>query len=234
MTLLGKLQSISQQLRSFLTLRAILVGIALVIVFIALARMTSAYITPAVIRATLAQFGWWAFIAFIAALAGVLVVPIVPASLFQISAGLFFGPFLGLVFVTVADILGASIGFWLARYWGRSFLARYLSPASQSKLENLARRITWREIILLRLLPGPAYPLVSMAAGYASISYARYISASLVGVFPGLVLLVFAGDLVERSPIIAFALIAFLLIGLVIIGQYLNRKISAGTNSDAR
>ena len=118
MTPLGKLQSISQQLRSFLTLRVILAGIALVAVFLVLARMTSTYITPTVIRATLAQFGVWAFVAFIAALAGVLIVPIIPASLFQISAGLFFGPFLGLVFVVAADILGASIGFWLARYWG--------------------------------------------------------------------------------------------------------------------
>ena len=223
----GKLLSIVQQLRSFLTLRAVILGIALVVVFLALAWMANAYVTPASIRATLSQLGGWALFVFIAALAGVLIVPIVPASLFQISAGLFFGPFDGLVYVVAADILGASIGFWLARHWGRSFLARYLSSASQSKLENLAERITWREVVLLRLLPGPAYPLVSMAAGYSSISYARYIAASLVGVFPGLVLLVLAGDIAERSPLIAFALIAFLLIGLVIIGHRVNRKTPA-------
>ena len=202
--------------------------------FLALARITNATINPTAIRATLAQLGGWAPLALIIALAGVLVIPIIPASIFQVSAGLVFGPFLGLVYVTVADVLGASIGFGLARYGGKSFLARYWSSATQTKLENLTNRISWRGVILLRLLPGPTYPLVSFAAGYSSLSYARYILASLMGVLPGLALLVLAGDIAESSPIFAFALVALLVIGLVIIGHFINRNTQGASETDGK
>jgi uncharacterized membrane protein YdjX (TVP38/TMEM64 family) len=208
-----------RQLRSRSTRRAVIAGAAVAFfigAWIALAQMTSTTISPATLRATLTPFGAWAPLALIVALAGVLVVPIIPATIFQIGAGLAFGPSLGLVYVLVADALGASIGFWLARYWGKSLLARYLSPGTQAQLMNLTERISWRGVILLRLIPGPAYPLVSLAAGYSSLNYTRYILASLIGVFPGLALLVLAGDLVERSPILAFALVALLLVGLVV------------------
>jgi uncharacterized membrane protein YdjX (TVP38/TMEM64 family) len=77
--------------------------------------------------------------------------------------------------------------------------------------------------------------LVSFAAGYSSLRYSRYILASLVGVFPGLVLLVLAGDLVERSPLLAFALIAAILLGLVVLSRgLLDRKTSDKKETPAR
>ena len=99
-----------------------------------------------------------------------------------------------------------------------------MDTATQSQLANLTERISWRGVILLRLLPGPAYPLVSFASGFSSISYPTYIVASIIGVFPGLALLVLAGDLVESSPVLAFALVALVLVGIVIAGRGLRPK----------
>ncbi len=212
-------------MRSLLTPRnVIVVAVLAVAAGLVLAQLANGNINPAAARDVLARLGGWAPAALIAVLAGVLVVPIIPASVFQIGAGLFFGPFLGLVCVLIADALGASVGFWLARYWGKSLLARWLSPATQTKLENLTKRITWRGVILLRLLPGPTYPLVSFAAGHSPMNYGQYLLASLIGVFPGLVLLVFAGDLAQQSPLLAFALVALLIGGLVVASRWLDRK----------
>lgn len=191
---------------------------------IVIARMTNTDISPANLRAMLMQLGGFASVALIIALATVLIVPFIPASIFQVGAGLAFGSWLGLIYVLIADIIGASVGFAIARYWGKSFLARYLDAQTQSQLTSLTERISWRGVILLRLLPGPAYPLVSFAAGFSSINYPTYIIASLVGVFPGLALLVLAGDLVERSPVLAFALVALILVGVVIAGRGLSNK----------
>ena len=194
---------------------------------IVFARITNTDISPANLRAALLQLGGLAPIALIILLAGVLVIPIIPASIFQIGAGLAFGSWLGLICVLIADVIGASVGFVIARYWGKSFLARYLDAQTQAQLTSLTERISWRGVILLRLLPGPAYPLVSFASGYSSLSYPRYIVASFIGVFPGLVLLVLAGDLVERSPLLAFGLVALILVGVVIAGRGLQKKTDA-------
>ena len=186
--------------------------------------MTNTDISPANLRATLFQFGALAPLALILALAGVLVVPVMPASVFQIGAGLAFGSWLGLICVLVADVIGASVGFAIARHWGKTLLARYLDAQAQAQLATLTEHISWRGVILLRLLPGPAYPLVSFASGFSLISYPTYIAASLIGVFPGLALLVLAGDMVEESPLLAFGLVALVLVGLVIAGHGLGKK----------
>jgi len=197
---------------------------ALIVAFFIFAQITGTFITPTVLRTLLAPFGILAPLALIAMLAGVLVIPIVPAVIFQIGAGLIFGPWLGLVSALVADFLGASTGFLLARYWGKALLTRFLSPEAQTQLANLTARMSWRVVIVLRLLPGPVYPFVSFAAGYSSLHFLHFTIASLIGVFPGLLLLVVAGDLVESSPVLAFAIVAFLLIGLALLSSLLNRK----------
>lgn len=213
--------------RSLITPRTIILGIALALISVSgivIARVTHTDISPAALRAALLQLGVFAPLALIVLLAAVLVVPAIPASIFQIGAGLAFGAWLGLLCVLIADVIGASVGFALARYWGKSILARYLDARTQTQLTNLTARISWRGVLLLRLLPGPAYPLVSFAAGFSSISYPTYIVASFIGVLPGLVLLVLAGDLVESNPLLAFALVALILLGVVIAGRGLGEK----------
>ncbi|MEN9936850.1 MAG: hypothetical protein RLZZ387_3429 [Chloroflexota bacterium] len=206
-------------LRALLTPRNLALLAALALAGLAglwLLRTTGAVLNPEGIRAALAGLGPWGPVALVAALAAVLVVPVVPATVLQIGAGLAFGPPLGLLYVLAADVLGASVGFWLSRRWGRGLLERRLSPETRERLTGLAGRMSWRGVMLLRLLPGPAYPLVSLAAGYSPISFWSYTLASLAGVLPSLALLVLAGDLVTSSPLLAFAIVAALVGGLAL------------------
>jgi uncharacterized membrane protein YdjX (TVP38/TMEM64 family) len=215
--------------RPHVTPRRAVVGLTLLALagaVLALFRYTGANVNAAMIRAALQGLGLWGPLALIVALAAVLVVPLIPASLFQIGAGLAFGPWLGLLYATIADILGASAGFWLARRWGKSALERHLSPAAHDKLSALTQRMNWHSVVLLRLIPGPAYPLVSLAAGHSKLSYLRFISASLTGVLPALALLVFAGDLVASSPLLAFALVVLLVGSLALAGRLLTGRTS--------
>lgn len=202
----------------------VVIAVAAVVVLGGLAalRLAGASFDVAAVRQLLAGLGPWGPLALVAALAAVLVVPVIPASAFQIAAGLAFGPWLGLLAVSLADVLGASLGFWLARRWGGQ-ITRRLSPASQAQIERLTRRTSWRMVMLLRLLPGPAYPLVSFAAGFSPLGFWAYTAASFAGVFPALALLVFAGDLVTRSPLLATALVVALVGSLALAGRLLGR-----------
>ncbi len=217
-----RLVNLSREVRSQITPRRAVIGAALLLLALgalAVIRYTGATLSATMIRTALQQLGIAGPLALIAALGAVLVVPLIPASILQIGAGLAFGPWLGLLYATLADILGASVGFWLARRWGKSVLERYLSPANHDKLISLTHRMSWHLVVLLRLIPGPAYPLVSFAAGYSKLSYWRYISASLAGVFPALALLVLAGDLVESSPWLAFGIVILVVASLALAGR---------------
>lgn len=219
-----------EALRRLLTPRrmALLVLLSVMLISIWLgARALGADLTPAAIRLWLAQFGPWGPLLLIVLLAGVLVVPVIPATILQIGAGLAFGPPAGLLYVLLADLLGASLGFWFARRWGTRLLLPRLSPESRVLLDQLTTRISWRSIMLLRLLPGPAYPFVSFAAGLSSISFVRYTLASFAGVLPALAALVLAGDLVTSNPLLAFAVVAAVVGGMALLGRLLERSTPA-------
>jgi len=161
--------------------------------------------------------------ALVSLLALVLVVPAIPATLFQVGSGLAFGPIWGLVYALLADVLGAAAGFALARRWGPRLLVRWLQPATVDHIGRLANRLTWKGVVLLRLLPGPAYPLVSFAAGLSRLSFRGYLAASFVGVLPSLALLALAGDVATSSPLVGIAIVLALVASLALVGRMLRR-----------
>ena len=197
---------------------AIVGGVLLVLI-----RLQSAILQPEDIRDTLRALPSAPLI-LVVVLALVLVVPVVPAIIFQIGSGLAFGPVWGLAYALGADLLGAALGFELARRWGLRVLGRWISPARIEGVERLARRVTLKSLILLRLLPGPAYPLVSFAAGMSGMGFGRYLLASFIGVLPSLALLVLAGDVATGSPLIGVAIVLLLVAGLFLIGRLMNQS----------
>jgi uncharacterized membrane protein YdjX (TVP38/TMEM64 family) len=160
-------------------------------------------LTPSGVRALIEPLGWWGAALLAIMIAGILVFPIIPATLLQVGAGVVYGPWVGFVVALCGDMLGASAGFAVARRWGREFLMRRLSVAEAASFDALSARVTPINIVLLRILPGPAYTLVSFAAGCAPIGWARYLASSVIGVIPALALLTLAGDLSTRNPWLA-------------------------------
>jgi uncharacterized membrane protein YdjX (TVP38/TMEM64 family) len=79
-------------------------------------------------------------------------------------------------------------------------------------------------VLLLRLLPGPAYPLVSFAAGYARLSFPRYLAASSLGSSPSIAMLVLAGELATRAPLLALGLTVLAVGGFALAGWAVERR----------
>lgn len=213
--------------RIILIITAVLVGGGIVFVWLRF----GGQLTTDGVRMLAARLGVWGPLALVAGLAALLVVPVLPATVFQVGAGLAWGPGLGLVLVLAADVLGAAVGFALARRWGMPLLQRWLAPATIGRLQGLAGRMSWRAVMLLRLLPGPAYPLVSFAAGLSPLGALPYMAASFAGVLPSLALLVLAGDVVTRSPVLAFALVAVFVGSLALVGRIVGRTTRPDTHN---
>ena len=203
----------------------LLLGCALLIF-----QASNATFRPEVVRDALARVqartGGWpvAQAALVLVLALLLVVPVIPATIFQVGSGLAFGPLWGLIYALVADVLGAAAGFALARRFGPRLLGRWLQPLTVARIERLAGGLSWKGVVLLRVLPGPAYPLVSFAAGLSRLSFRHYLAASFTGVLPSLALLALAGDVATASPLTGVAIVLALVGSLALAGRIFKRE----------
>jgi uncharacterized membrane protein YdjX (TVP38/TMEM64 family) len=163
-------------------------------------------LTPSGMRTLLAPLGGWGALIVVIGIAVILVVPVVPATVLQVGAGLVFGPWLGFGLTLLGDLIGALVGFAIARRWGHQVVRTRLTAAEQGAFDDLCVRITPTGMLLLRVLPGPAYTLVSFAAGCSNMPWWQYLFGSLLGVAPGLLVLTVAGDLSTSNPGLAIGI----------------------------
>ncbi len=160
-------------------------------------------LSPQGMRTLVEPLGWWGVSVLGLSITVILLLPIIPATILQVGAGVIYGPWLGFAITLCADAIGALIGFAIARRWGQHVIQRRLSPSEQVSFTALCQQVSPINIIVLRILPGPAYPLVSFAAGCSGLSTQRYLTSSILGVAPALALLTLAGDLSTHQPWLA-------------------------------
>lgn len=201
-----------------------LVGAVLALLIVAaLVYWFGAALRPEAVRDALLRLGPFGPLVHVGLLAGVLTVPVVPATIFQIAGGWAFGKGLGFVSTMLGDALGAALGFMVARRWGDRVLRRWLSPESLARIHRLAGRMSWRSVMVLRLLPGPAYTMVSLAAGISPLRFWPYLGGSVVGVAPWIALLVLAGDIGRSNPLIGLAIVVGIVLLAVVLGRVARR-----------
>jgi uncharacterized membrane protein YdjX (TVP38/TMEM64 family) len=180
------------------------------------------------VRDGVRALGFWGPPLLVVVLSAVLIVPLVPASLLQLAAGLAFGPLVGFGCTMLADLIGAALGWGIARAWGPAAIHAWWGEDARRTMVRLTGRLRTSTIIMLRLLPGPAYPVVSFAAGYAPIGLGRFLAASLLGSAPSLALLAWAGDLASHAPWTALLVTVGTGAGLALAARLVDRRGAAG------
>ncbi len=138
----------------------------------------------------LAQFRYepWAPLAVLAGfIAGSLLM--LPVTLMVILTAVAFGPVLGFVYALLASIASAGISFLIGRGLGH----RHVERLAGTRVHNLSRRIGhhgFLTIALLRMVPVAHFTVVSMAAGTSHIRVAPFLAGTVVGMAPGMVVLI--------------------------------------------
>jgi uncharacterized membrane protein YdjX (TVP38/TMEM64 family) len=127
---------------------------------------------------------WWAPLALLALYAllapfGVTMVPL-------LVAGAAFGPLAGSVYNTTGLLVGALVNFWLARNFGRQFVARALGPRG-GKLERFSNRHGFWPLVQARFMPLPTN-VVDFGAALAGVVPGRFVLAAVVGLVPSTVI----------------------------------------------
>lgn len=192
-----------------------------VIAFIAVcAVLVTSYLVPVPTVASVRSWGedlgpgfvWVFFLAY----ALVTVFPI-PRTVFTVSAGVLFGPVVGLIGALISTAVAATLGFLLARWAGRDRVTPFLSrPVVMTIDARLAAR-GWLAIGSLRLIPICPFWLLNWCAGLSSVRLLPYLTASVIASAPGTVAVVLLGNALtgERNPLLMLLSATFFAVGVI-------------------
>lgn len=117
-----------------------------------------------------------------------------PRTVFTLSAGLLFGPAMGITLAVAATTVSAVLALLLVRALDRDQVAARLNhPAVRAVDRRLSRR-GWLAVGSLRLIAAVPFSVINYCAGLSSVRMAPYLIATFLGVLPGTVGVVVLGD----------------------------------------
>ncbi len=148
---------------------------------------------------------------------------ILPGEPIEILAGMCYGGWGGLLFITISVCIITTGIFFLVRKLGRKFVYDFYNEEKVKKIENSKifknpKKIEWIMIILF-MIPGTPKDLLVYIAGLLPIKPLRFILISTFARLPSVVSSTFAGNTLMKgdwkSSLVIYA-ITFLLVGVVV------------------
>ena len=139
------------------------------------------------------------------------------AALMTLLAGALFGVVFGVVLVSFASTIGATIMFLLSRYFfAETFHNKF--PDVVTKVNQHVEKDGTLYILTLRLIPTIPFFVVNGVSGLTNIPIAQYYLYSQIGMFPATVLYVNAGTQLSKIENMADILSPTLLLSFVALG----------------
>ena len=177
---------------------------------------------PQLVKVEVLSWGIWGPLAYILLFA---LGPsfLVPGLVMTMAGGLAFGTLWGSVYAMIGADLGALIAFGGGRFLGRSFVERVIGRRFEKLLGQLKRH-GFQITFYLRLVPVIPYNAFNLLAGASPITFRDYMWASVIGMFPGVILFAFLGDALWHPTSPRF----FLALGLIVVsfavGEFARRR----------
>jgi uncharacterized membrane protein YdjX (TVP38/TMEM64 family) len=158
--------------------------------------------------------GPWFPLAFFSAHVILAVLPF-PRTAFTLSAGLLFGPALGVIIAVTASAVSAVIALLLIRALGWQ-VASLVSHPRVDALDEQLRARGWPAVLSLRLIPAVPFSVLNYAAGASAVRVMPYLMATVAGLMPGTAAVVILGDAMTGnvSPLLVMVSVCTAAIGL--------------------
>ena len=141
------------------------------------------------------------------------------AAVMTLAGGAFFGNLVGLLTVSVASTIGASIAFLVARFLLRDTLRRKYASTVKRIDEGIERDGAFY-LATLRLVPVFPFFLINLAMGLTAMKLRTYALVSWLGMLPGTFIYVNAGTQLAQIDTMGDIVSAELLLSLALLGLF--------------
>lgn len=158
--------------------------------------------------------GPWFPLAFLGAHIVVTVLPF-PRTAFTLSAGLLFGPAIGVAIAVTASTVSAVIALFLVRAGGWQ-LGRLVPHPGVDALDARLSERGWPVVLSLRMIPAVPFSVLNYSVGASAVGVTPYVLATLVGLLPGTSAVVILGDAMtgDVSPLLVLVSLCTAAIGV--------------------
>lgn len=160
----------------------------------------------------------------------------VPAWIFPIAAGAVFGMGWGVAIAIVASTLAAVAAFLVGRFVMRGRIERMAKRhKSFAAVDKAVRREPWKVVALLRMSPVLPSGLKSYFLGVTCVDVFNYVTATALGMLPGIALKVYIGyagrDALNGGPLkwaMLAAGVAATVAMTLIVGRAVKKRLQLG------
>lgn len=180
-------------------------------------------IHPKEIQEFITSFGWVSPVIFLFAYT---LAPFIyfPSSLLSITASITYGIWPGVLYIWTGALGGATSGYFIGRFMGRTIFSKRQIPWN-NRMRYLLENRGFLVVLVLRLIPLMGFSMLSYLSGFSKIKYSHFISATMIGIIPGMLMYgTFGQSIVSGSHLLLWIAIAFLFI-LSAAGFFLRKKI---------
>ncbi|GGG68214.1 TVP38/TMEM64 family protein [Corynebacterium pelargi] len=141
----------------------------------------------------------------------------IPRTVMTLSAGVLFGPKLGIALALGATTCSAAISLLLVR----SLFGPLVIPLLQHpRIDTINARLEqrgWLAVTSLRMIAAVPFSFLNYAAAFSAVGVIAFSIATFIGSFPGTVLTVILGDSLVGSanPMALFAVLLLAMLGIL-------------------
>ncbi|PZD73908.1 TVP38/TMEM64 family inner membrane protein YdjZ [Acaryochloris thomasi RCC1774] len=134
------------------------------------------------LKAKIESLGPWAPVGIFALRTISVVIPIVPSTIWAFFAGSFLDYPVAVATVVFADIVSCSLGFYLAKRYGRGLVEKLVGTRFMGKVDKLSQKHLESNFFLLAgaLMTG-AFDFVSYSAGLTTTKWKMFLPALVLG-----------------------------------------------------
>ncbi len=186
------------------------------------------FASPEQVKEFVLSYGIWAPLIFIILFTFV-PLTLFPDAILAIAGGLIFGFGMGSVYIMIGALCGATLSFYIARFYG-SWLREKLQGEKFLNIDEQVKENGFLIVFLLRLIPLVPFDIISYSAGFSSIKYKDFILATCVGIIPGVLVYANIGAQSLAFGSNSFYLSLALLLGLIILSMLFKKRVQKRLN----
>ncbi len=161
------------------------------------------------------------------------VVAAFPGGAMTVVAGALFGSVLGVICVSIASTVGASLCFLIARFFARDAVARWLSGNDKfRRLDRLTETHGAMIVAITRLVPLFPFNIINYGFGLTRVRFWTYVFFSWVCMMPGTIVYVVGADAITKAlregrvPWVLVGVLAVVVVALVLIVRSARRRLA--------
>ncbi len=147
-------------------------------------------------------------------------------------AGYAFGFVEGVIWASLASLLGCIGAFFYARFMGRGFITSRF-PERIARVDAFLAGNTFSMTLLMRLLPVGSNLLTNLAAGVSGIQPPPFFLGSLLGYLPQTIVFVLLGSGIQVDPVFRIGASVILFVASGVMGVWLFQRYRHGRHLDA-